>query len=281
MGSKHAFLILAHQDFNILQLLVDSLDDTRNDIYIHIDRKVNSFPQIKTNKSRLKFLEGDKRIDVRWGDVSQIEAEFSLFKESIQDCSYHYYHIISGTHLPLVNQDVMHQFFNGRDEVEYFAIMPFSEEELIRKGNRLNLMMKSFSTNVTAQKIWRLGIRIQELIHFKINKKTKFIKASNWVSLTDKAIKYLLENQSKILKKYKYSMCGDELFIPTELALSNKKFTMKFLEDYLYHKVGDANSTVLTMDDYTQIQQSKALFARKFSEQHKDLVDKILNNVKS
>ncbi len=281
MGSKHAYLILAHQDFKILQILVDSLDDIRNDIYIHIDRKVNCLPQIKTNKSRIKFLEGDKRIDVRWGNVSQIEAEFSLFKECVQYGAYHYYHIISGTHLPLVNQDVMHQLFNGQDDVEYFAAMPFSKEELNRKGNRLNLMMKSFSTNVTAQKIWRFGIRIQELIHFKINRKTDFIKASNWVSITDKAVKHLLQHQSKILKKYKYSMCGDELFIPTELALSNKKFTMKFLEDYLFHKVGDANSTVLTMDDYSQIQQSKALFARKFSEQHMDLVDKILNSLKS
>lgn len=44
---KHAYLIMTHSSFNILQALISAIEDIRNDIYIHIDKKadvdVNSF----------------------------------------------------------------------------------------------------------------------------------------------------------------------------------------------------------------------------------------------
>ena len=40
---KHAYLILAHWDFKLLENLVKFLDNKRNDIYIHIDSKSDDF----------------------------------------------------------------------------------------------------------------------------------------------------------------------------------------------------------------------------------------------
>lgn len=37
---KHAYLIIAHNEFELLKLLIDRIDDARNDIYIHIDQKL-------------------------------------------------------------------------------------------------------------------------------------------------------------------------------------------------------------------------------------------------
>lgn len=39
MGDKHAFLIIAHADMETLVVLLRSLDNIRNDIYLHIDKK--------------------------------------------------------------------------------------------------------------------------------------------------------------------------------------------------------------------------------------------------
>ena len=36
---KHAYLIMAHSDWNMLNTLLELIDDKRNDIYIHIDKK--------------------------------------------------------------------------------------------------------------------------------------------------------------------------------------------------------------------------------------------------
>ena len=61
---KHAYLILAHTDFALLQVLVSSLDDSRNDIFVHIDKKVSTLPKLNVNHSNVYFAKN--RIDVRW-----------------------------------------------------------------------------------------------------------------------------------------------------------------------------------------------------------------------
>ena len=37
---KHAFLIMTHGQFEILEVLISMLDHIDNDIYIHFDKKV-------------------------------------------------------------------------------------------------------------------------------------------------------------------------------------------------------------------------------------------------
>ena len=39
---RHAYLIMAHNHFGFLKELLGCLDDSRNDIYLHIDRKAGS-----------------------------------------------------------------------------------------------------------------------------------------------------------------------------------------------------------------------------------------------
>ena len=39
---KHAYLILVHNDFEILGQLIRAIDDERNDIYIHFDLESSS-----------------------------------------------------------------------------------------------------------------------------------------------------------------------------------------------------------------------------------------------
>lgn len=50
---KHAYLIMAHHEFEVLGKLVQALDDERNDIYIHFDKKVKNYPLLKTKYTNL------------------------------------------------------------------------------------------------------------------------------------------------------------------------------------------------------------------------------------
>ena len=36
---KHAYLIIVHHEFEVLKHLLQALDDSCNDIYIHFDKK--------------------------------------------------------------------------------------------------------------------------------------------------------------------------------------------------------------------------------------------------
>ena len=42
---KHAYLIIAHNEFEVLKRLISALDHEANDIYVHIDAKVKPFPR--------------------------------------------------------------------------------------------------------------------------------------------------------------------------------------------------------------------------------------------
>ena len=53
----HAWLIIAHNEFGVLQKLVSMLDDGRSDFYVHIDRKVAALPELHVEKGRLTFLQ--------------------------------------------------------------------------------------------------------------------------------------------------------------------------------------------------------------------------------
>lgn len=54
---KHAFLIIAHNEYPVLEVLLSMLDDERNDIYLHIDKRATElFQQIKKVKMQKPLL---------------------------------------------------------------------------------------------------------------------------------------------------------------------------------------------------------------------------------
>jgi hypothetical protein len=98
---KHAYMIIAHNEFDLLEILVRLLDDPRNDIYVHIDAKVKDFDfksfQALTQYSRLRFT--PRRISATWGDFSLVNTELLLLQTAVagEDPAqpYAYYHLIS------------------------------------------------------------------------------------------------------------------------------------------------------------------------------------------
>lgn len=55
---KHAFLIIAHNEYPVLEVLLSMLDDERNDIYLHIDKRyrtVSANKKSQNAESRLLF----------------------------------------------------------------------------------------------------------------------------------------------------------------------------------------------------------------------------------
>ena len=116
---KHAYLIMAHTQPELLKMLLRKLDDERNDIYLHIDSKAKDYPldEVATvlQKANCVFTE---RTDVKWGSYSQINCEMVLLKEAVK-CEHAYYHLLSGMDLPIKSQDDIHAFFEKYDGLEF------------------------------------------------------------------------------------------------------------------------------------------------------------------
>ncbi len=62
----HAFLIMAHDDYDLLEKLVKMIDNIQADIYIHIDKKSKELPKLDNKYSNIYFI---KRIRINWGGI--------------------------------------------------------------------------------------------------------------------------------------------------------------------------------------------------------------------
>ncbi len=277
---KHAWLIIAHNEFEILQMLVSALDDPRNDIFVHIDLKVKTSPQLSANKSSLFIL--DKRINVHWGGLSQIKTELLIMEEARKRGPYERYHIISGTHLPLKSQDEIHSYFDSHSDKEIMHLWEKDERDIGNKLQRINLFTSGFTQKnkvirCCSQLLWRITQRIQKLLRINRFPSESFVKSDNWLSLTEGAIQYLCDKSSFILKKYRYSYCGDEYFVASELTNQGERFKILDTDILLYTIFERYNPKVLTLTDFDNVASSGRLFARKFSSSHIEMAQKVLS----
>ncbi|NAW51336.1 glycosyl transferase [Elizabethkingia argentiflava] len=281
---KHAYLIIAHHEFTVLKLLLEALDDTRNDIYIHFDKKIKNIPLFECNHSNVYILEN--RVDVRWGHVSQIETEYALFEEAYRrgGASYSRYHLISGTHFPLKNQDQIHAFFQKYENQEILNFIYTNSYEVNMKLGRYHFFLKNYKgTSLlgpkTYQFLWNVLLKIQYIFNIKRREPNVSIKASNWVSLTPQAVSFIVQQKQKILKKFRRSFCADEYFIPYLLENNRDTYKMRNERRLLYNEFVNSNSRILTEEDYAFLMHSDYIFARKFSERHVRLIKKILKHI--
>lgn len=288
---KHAYLIIAHNDFYILEKLLLLLDDKNNDIYVHIDKKVKDFAfdyyKNLIKKSNIYFTE---RIDVRWASFSQIECELLLLKEATKN-KYDYYHLLSGVDLPLTSQDKIHEFFqnNNGKEFVHFSCINEIPEDILGRVKYYHLFVRKIRNSKIYSKISTLLLKLEEKMRInRVNDvKKEFRYGSNWFSITDSLANYVLENEDFIKKTFKYTSCCDEIFLQT-IVYNSKYF------DNLYFNQGNsckANQRYIDWTrgepytfkttDYDELIKSDMLFARKFSTKvDKEIVDKIYNYVR-
>lgn len=289
----HAYLIIAHTNWRQLQKLVTLIDDERNDIYIHIDKKSNiSGLHLSTRFSKLVFVD---RKNVYWGDVSQINIELTLFLTAFVGggkTGYSYYHLLSGLDFPLHNQDYIHQFFEQHAGKEFIG---FGKKNWDVR-NRVychNFFMHCMRYDVESVrcilKILRIALnKLQVGLNFNVqkNRDVCFRYGANWVSVTHNFVTELLKLKDEILTMYKYSYCPDEIYKQTFAFNSQFRDKVFDLEDefhgcmreidwnrgrpYIWH----------TDDDYNYLSQSDRLFARKFDyNKYPKIVDRLIEKI--
>lgn len=283
---KHAYLILAHGSFGLLQRLLSCIDDERNDIYIHYDKKCGNLPQLEVKRSRLYILPLEERVAVYWGDISVVKAEFALFAAAKRHSSYAYYHLLSGVDLPLKSQDYVHAFcskYQGKQFIGFYSGKDL-EQDLERKMQRYHLFPQAFRGSGLVwqgQRIARgIFIRLQECCGIYRNKSIHFAKGTQWLSITDNLVEALLRDQSQILRIYNNTFCADEVAIQTYVRNSpywEQVFDVTDEARSSMRCIGWRDGVLYDFqaEDYAELAKSTALFARKFNE--KDLL--FLNQV--
>lgn len=278
---KHAYLILAHTHLRQLRTLLSLLDDPRNDIYIHIDRKAPFSAQDLEGccvRSAVQFVE--PRISVHWGGPSVMRAELALLKAATAT-PHAYYHLLSGLDLPLKTQDQIHAFFEAHPNMEFIQRWPmdashadrFNYYTLFPENNRFILSKK---VNTLFKDILkRLGARINQGVDFHLS--------SQWFSITDGFARYVVSREDWLEQVFGHTCTPDEVFMAT--LLMNSPFKDHLFDATLHREQDAADRTVLSgnlrlidwtrgpgvrhpwtfrVEDWDLLAASPCLWARKF-----------------
>lgn len=286
-----AYLIMAHDRFEILEKLLSALDYSGNDIYIHIDKKTKAYPKEKLISvcrfSKIHFI--DSRIRVTWGGYSQIEAELALLTEASKG-NYDYYHFISGIDMPLIKQSELHSFLEQHLGTEFISLNAgWAATDGVKIRYQLFYPFQETVGRNYSTLLGRISHRLQVLqqkIGVCRNKAIRFEGGSSYFSITHELVLFLLSNKKKIHKLFSATSCCDEIFLQTIIA--DTKFEKKIFDPENPYRSNmrmidfkRGNPYTFTIDDWQELLESKKWFVRKVgsaTEKERQLLDQLLSH---
>lgn len=296
---KHAFLIMAYDDELFLKELLLALDNYRNDIYIHIDKrsKINVEGLKRVCKRATVF--SIERIKVTWGSEDQINAELGLLRASTAQQQYDYYHLLSGHDFPLVSQEKLYGFFDSHYGIEFIDCRERNPDEILLRIKYYYPFQtlcggKSLFNRITnkASKMLQgiLGIDRTKFEHMQYG------YGANWFSITDDLARYTIAQEASIKRNFYKGLCADEMFLQTVWLNAPFYEANRNYRNFEYYSdlepnyrnalravdfsKGDGRSPrVFNEKDYDLLKKSGCIFGRKMdSKNSMELIKKIQND---
>jgi hypothetical protein len=276
---KHAYLFIAHSNWDQLSFLISLLNDTRNDFFILIDSKAKDFDKkIFIESCKTDNITIVEPVKIYWGDYSQIQAELTLLKTATSTGCYGYYHLLSAVDLPLKSQDEIHAFFDANQGEEF---VDFDSYKDISQAKQRVGYYYPFQKLIGRHRKHLLKytrdfiLLLEELLKINRNNEIKqFLgKGANWFSITDDFARYVVDHEEFIQNHFHHTFCADEVFLQTLLKMSpysqnwygfkNKNIQYQNLR---YCDWGRGKPYTFSKDEYFSLcNYTDYIFARKFS----------------
>ncbi|MFA9376821.1 MAG: beta-1,6-N-acetylglucosaminyltransferase [Lachnotalea sp.] len=279
---KHAYCIVAFNNWSLLEKLITLLDDERNDIYLHIDKnvKIDHIDNFKTfvKRSNIYIL---NRLSGSWGTPGLADIQLEFYKTATQIDHYKYYHLLSGVCLPLKTQDEIHDFFDKHTGKEFvhFVSKPPVEDYIYKRYSLYHFFLKYVRGNGFFRKGFlgvvgeKLSIMIQALLKVdrQADLRNTLSYGSNWSSVTHELASYAVAHIGEATKRSRYTFAPDECILQTLVYTSDFKdnlyctdYNDNYASNQRYIDWSRGNPYIWTMNDYEELMNSGFLFARKF-----------------
>lgn len=282
--NKHAYLVMAHNNYRVIEKCLLLLDAPYNEFYIHVDVKVKNFPaehfQNLLCHSKVHIY---NEINVNWAGYSQVQCEMFLLEQA-QKGNYSFYHLLSGADMPLQCAENIYQFFEEHTD-ELFV--DFQDEKLgrhykqyrnrIAKFHLIQEYRKRFASK-TIQSI--LTFIAKSLLGIQIVCGVDRLKAaeiscgSQWFSIPHSFATYLIDNRERIHHRFCYTQCPDEHVM--QMMVRESPFEEKVYRDesgkcsnmrYIkWQDEIDPHPITFRREDIDALLKSQKCFARKFDE---------------
>lgn len=276
---RHAWLILTHGNFEILEKQLRFLDSENADFFIHVDAKAELDAErflTVPETSRVTFV---SRHCISWGHFAMVEAELELLRAAVPG-GYDYYHLLSGVDVPLKPRAYIEEYFTRSPGTNYVSFLApeISQNDLYRVMFYYPLQRYNIRKPAVRRALRNFSGAVQ--LGFGVDRTRRlpdgfvFQKGSQWFSITHALAAYLLEKESEIRNLFTDTYCPDEMFVHTEIMNSPFRDTLPptaFENNYAksclrYIDWQRGNPYTFTDADLEELLAAPetALFARKF-----------------
>ena len=288
-----AYLILAYKEYEHLERLIRALDDHEVMFFIHVDKK-SKMPDNISEKKNIVFID---RINVWWGGWSLLQAVINLLSEAFLRNNFEYYILLSESDYPIRSRE---DFYNKLKEGgEFINIVKGFQSH--KPEYRIRYYYFDGCNKRNKRSIKTLACFAMEEFQrrFKIIAKRRYpfkdiYHGSIWWALTGDCVEYLLKfikENPKFVKFFKTSLLPDESFIHTIIGNSPYIHRCKnnlTYTDWSQNKSGPSNISMKHINMFLEHKCFRSVygdyepfFARKFSDQSKELISMIDNELRA
>ena len=277
-NNRHAYLVIAHHQPQLLKMLCMLLDHPNHDIFVHVQKESEGFDfediAKATKYSKVVFTQ---RTTVRWGGYSLINCEFLLLKTAMKQGCYSYYHLVSGADLPLKTADELYTFFENSGGKEFVDLQYGDDKWDAKMEKRIRyyyLLREKFNVKtgyagVIEKKLVKLQAKLG--VDRLKNLDKAIASGSQWFSITHSLAKHVVDSEEWVKQHFGFCGCGDEMFLQMltrdtqfEKNVHHQEKDGRSVSNMRYIDWKRGNPYVFTKEDFDLLLNSGCMFARKF-----------------
>jgi hypothetical protein len=288
-----AYLILVHRNPRLLERVIQRLSSDESLFFVHIDQKATLQDFTSTRRSGVFLCE--PRLPIYWGEFSQVDATLQLMRQALTSPPKPDYLVfMQGSDYPLRSSSYIQAFLERHQGSEFMSLVrmpapgyPFSKIDKLRYPS--DKPLRRFASRVLAK------LHLASRDHRKYLGELKPYAGDACWALSRGACQYIVDfaDRNPHLGEYfRNTLTCDEVFFHT--IIGNSPFRARVRRNLLYRdwsipgdhpaflndahiRVFEENATVWVED---QFGAGEALFARKFSDENLELVDRIDKMIK-
>ena len=275
---KLAILLLCHINPKQVKMFVNAMKHPDITIFVHVDKKCTlDFSELEDE--RVFILPEEMRCDVRWAQISQVDASLNLLHYAKKTDEFDFFWLCSGQDFPIKNNEDILNYLNHNSNSNFINLVESYNNKLGYENNydkRNNILFFNWMTDR------KKNIRIIKRLYIELTggyKKTlkiflrknclnlKFYFGSQWWCLNRDTVVWILEYLEEHPEYHKYftkCLCPDESYFHT--LVMNSPYSNRCV-NYLHYidwSEGKHSPKILGIDDIEKIMNSPMLMARKF-----------------
>lgn len=276
---KIALMMLCHTLPEQINSFISWFDEENFDIYLHVDSKSNIQSMIK-NQSNVYFVPNERRIDVRWGTFSMVQATLELIELVSRIGVYDYCWLCSGQDFPIKSSKKIVDFMNHKKNTNFISFV--SSENYPKTGGEKTQFDKRcaiiYPSWIIGKSFIQRGVKKAyvtltggtkntfKMFERKLPGGLSPFFGSQWWCLNWQTISWIREyiaQHEEVCEFYKRTLCPDESFFQT--LVMNSPYS-QIIEPNLVYLVWENNQSspkTFADGDYDLLMASDKLFARK------------------